>query len=207
LVIRPETSPKEALEELYKVKKLFDQSLGRLDKFKSYQETLELPSEKPTEIDVFTDKYQIRDIMWTVRRDFGEAKNRWYRDNWRTQDAQQIIGMVQEKTIQLTRLSNRMALPMGTTDDVLEAARGEVMAVRAENALITALGTPAMLDQHWTKVWSLIGGPPSSLQDFTLTQLIEAGVKEHIERVEEIAAFAAGEASILRTVTEISALW
>jgi hypothetical protein len=40
-----------------------------------------------------------------------------------------------------------------------------------------------------------------------LHQLLQAGIDTHFEKVEEISAFAAGEANILKTVSEISAVW
>jgi hypothetical protein len=37
-----------------------------------------------------------------------------------------------------------------------------------------------------------------------LHQLLQAGIDSHFEKVEEISAFAAGEANILKTVSDIS---
>jgi len=64
-----------------------------------------------------------------------------------------------------------------------------------------------MQDKHWAKVWSLVDGPPSSLLNFNLQNLLTAGIDTHFEKVEEISAFAAGEANILKTVADISVVW
>jgi hypothetical protein len=56
-------------------------------------------------------------------------------------------------------------------------------------------------------VWSEVDGPPSTLLNFTFQQLLTAGIDGHFERVEEISAFAAGEANILKTVQEIQLVW
>lgn len=64
-----------------------------------------------------------------------------------------------------------------------------------------------MQDKHWAKVWGLVDGPPQTLLNFNLHQLLSAGVDTHFEKVEEISAFAAGEANILKTVADISAIW
>jgi hypothetical protein len=70
--------------------------------------------------------------------------------------------------------------------------------------LIAALGQKAMQEKHWAKVWALVDGPPQTLLNFTLQDLLSAGVDSHFEKVEEISAFACGEAAILKTVAEIS---
>lgn len=64
-----------------------------------------------------------------------------------------------------------------------------------------------MQEKHWIKVWALVGGPPGTLLNFNLNQLLEHGIDAHFERVEAISAFAAGEAAILKTVGEISVAW
>ena len=69
--------------------------------------------------------------------------------------------------------------------------------------MIAALGNKSMQDKHWAKVWSLVDGPPNTLLNFNLHQLLQAGIDTHFEKVEEISAFAAGESNILKTVAEI----
>jgi len=90
---------------------------------------------------------------------------------------------------------------------VLEAATADVKNVARHSNLIAALGNKSMQDKHWAKVWGLVEGPPSTLLNFNLHQLLQAGVDSHFEKVEEISAFAAGEANILKTVADISAMW
>lgn len=93
------------------------------------------------------------------------------------------------------------------SDDVLEAAIAEVKSVSKYSALISALGNKSMQEKHWVKVWGLVEGQPSTMLNFTFYQLLQQGIDQHFDRVEEISAFAGGEASILKTVSEIRALW
>jgi dynein heavy chain len=64
-----------------------------------------------------------------------------------------------------------------------------------------------MLDKHWHNVWQLVGGPPGTLLNFNLNQLIEAGIESHFENVEAVSAQAGGEAAILEQIKEITGLW
>jgi len=101
----------------------------------------------------------------------------------------------------------KLGAKLDKKDEVLDAAKAEVKAVSKQKHLIAALGNPSMLEKHWQNVWSLVGGPPGTLLNFNLNQLIEAGIEAHFERVEEISAQAGGEATILSTLKEISELW
>lgn len=65
-----------------------------------------------------------------------------------------------------------------------------------------------MQEQHWAKIWALCDSPPTaSLVAFTLDQLLDAGIANHLETVEAVSATAAGEAGILRTINDIEGAW
>lgn len=72
--------------------------------------------------------------------------------------------------------------------------------------MIAALGNPTMQEKHWKKVWQCVGEPPASVS-FNFASLLKQGIAEHLERVEEISAFAGGEAAILTTIKDIRAEW
>jgi hypothetical protein len=48
---------------------------------------LNLPSTEIPEIAIFSDKFQIREGIWTIRRDFSEASLRWFEESWVDQNA------------------------------------------------------------------------------------------------------------------------
>lgn len=90
-LIRAETPAKEALETATKVRKRFDESVRKLTQYTAYQDTLKLPKTSIPEIDDFEDKYNVRYQLWHIRQTFGEQEQRWYRDNFREQDASAIV--------------------------------------------------------------------------------------------------------------------
>jgi len=64
--------------------------------------------------------------------------------------------------------------------------------------LIQGLGVKALTDKHWNQIWNLVGSPME--KDFTFKSLKDAGITTYVEKVEEIAAFASGERTILETI-------
>lgn len=145
------------------------------------------------EIRTFEETFKIRHDIWHIRQTFLEQEQRWYRDNFREQDAQAIVTTVKESDSKLVKLGAKL----DKKDEVLDAVKAEVKAVVKQSNLIAALGNPSMLEKHWHNVWQLVGGPPGTLLNFNLNQLIEAGIEEHFEEVDMISGQAGGEATIL----------
>lgn len=170
-LIREATAPKEALEEAGKIKKKFDESVKRLDTYNHYQSTLKTNPASIPEREEFLQHFNIRHQLWTIRETFGNAKRRWYDEDFRDQDAALIVQTVKEKEGELTRL--KAALGRDTKDEVLAAATAEVKAVSKHVALISALGNTAMTKKHWTKVSALVDTPPVSLEHVKLQELLD----------------------------------
>lgn len=204
-MIRAATTAKDALDEAGKIKKKFDESVKRLGQFKSYQETLGIAVTHIPEVEEFEQKYFVRNRLWTIRSTFADHQKRWYHENFLEQDAAAICLHVKERESELVKLKAKVG--RDAKDEVLEAATADVKTVSRHSNLIAALGNKSMQDKHWSKVWSLVGGPPGTLLNFSLQSLLGAGVDSHFEKVEEISAFAAGESNIMKTVADISAAW
>lgn len=56
-----------ALEEAGRIKKKFDESVKRLQTFKSYQETMKVATTTIPEIDEFEKKFSLKNRVWSIR--------------------------------------------------------------------------------------------------------------------------------------------
>ena len=204
-LIRADTPAKDALDEASRIRRKYDDSVARLTKLKWNQEVLKMPPIPIPEVDDFAEKFRVRHRLWDIRFTFARDQRTWYHENFREQDAAAIVATVKERESELVKL--RAKLGRDVKDEVLEAATADVKNVSRHSALIGALGTPSMQEKHWANVWSLVETQPSTLLNFTLHHLLQAGIDAHFERVEEISAFAAGEATILKTVADIASHW
>jgi hypothetical protein len=93
-------------------------------------------------------------------------------------------------------------------DQVLETLKVEVKDVAIYSNLILALGNKALEEKHWEKIFNLIEQPkPSSLNTFTLQFLVDNKILNEYERVDEISAFASGEAAINSALHDIANFW
>ena len=76
------TPSKESLEELTRIKKKFDESVKRLNQYKSYQEILDINSSEVKEVADFTKKYELRYKLWKNRETFDESQHKWLQQSF-----------------------------------------------------------------------------------------------------------------------------
>ena len=94
---------------------------------------------------------------------------------------------------------------------MLEAYKIQVDDIRAIQDLYIALANKKMLPRHWAKIAKLLnndaGGAPPNMRSTTFQQLLDEGLAEHKDKVEEISGQASGEANITSNIEEIKKVW
>jgi hypothetical protein len=85
--MRAETPGKEALDTASKIRKKYDESVRKLNQYLGYQGVLKIKKSDIPEMEAFEYNYNIRYQIWNIRQTFGEMEQKWYRDNFRDQDA------------------------------------------------------------------------------------------------------------------------
>ena len=59
-----QTDPSDALKILVRIKKDFDDSHGKINRYKQYQESLEIVPQEVKEVAEFTKKFDVRQKLW-----------------------------------------------------------------------------------------------------------------------------------------------
>jgi dynein heavy chain len=154
----------------------------------------------------FLDKFKIRNDIWQIREDFNESKKMWYNDVFKDQDAEKIVEQVTQDNSRLKRIKAKF--PIEHEDEVLEQTLKEVYSVMEHRNLISALGNNYLKEKHWQEIFGILpDGHSGSMAQFSLQSLLEKGIEQHVERVEEVSARASGEANILNTIAEVGEQW
>lgn len=104
----------------------------------------------------FEKKFQLRFTLWNNRNEFDKLQRKWYQENFKEQNAEEIIETVRKYNTQNMKI-RRTEFAADEKDEVLEALTAEVMRVKDHTRLISALGNRAMLDKHWNRVFDVIG--------------------------------------------------
>ena len=158
----------------------------------------------------FEKKFQLRFTLWYNRNEFDKLQRKWYQENFKEQNADEIIETVRKYNTQNMKI-RRTEFAADEKDEVLEALTSEVMRVKDHSRLISALGNKAMLDKHWNRVFDVIGVQKmgNMYQNITLNYLISEPYRAdtHIEEIEVIAAQATGEKNIKDTMAKVEDNW
>lgn len=91
-----------------------------LDQFHQYEISLGQEQTDVPIVRTMEKKYSIRHQLWDSRQKFDDLKKRWYTENFKDQDAQQIEATVKKFNGEAFRIRN-FEFPNGHTDDVCEA--------------------------------------------------------------------------------------
>ena len=148
------TPPKDALDELKKLKNKFESCTEKLDLYRTYEKILGVPAADIPEIEKFNVKFNRREKIWSNLDTFREQKTKWYNDNFKKMDAEAIVKTVGKFAKENIDMKNR--LKKDEKDEVLEDLTREVKEVEAQKHLILALGQRAMQPRHWTKVYAAL---------------------------------------------------
>lgn len=95
-LLNPDTDPADAQKIILKIKKDFDDTVGKLTRYRQYQETLDMVPVEIKELNDFQKKYDVRYKLWNNLKNFREKSNLWLTKAFRDQDAEEIVTQVKE---------------------------------------------------------------------------------------------------------------
>lgn len=124
VLTKPEVASSQALGELAKIKKKFDQHLSKVKEYQENEQVLNVEHASIPEVEIFEASYEKRFTLWNNRNTFTEQQRKWYLDNFEEQDAEDIVKQVND--YQTQNMSMKMKLKKGEKNDVLMAFSQEV---------------------------------------------------------------------------------
>jgi len=184
------TVHKDALDELARIKKKYDDSLKKIGQYQAYQDTLGLPDSPIPQIKQFEDKFGLRHQIWYNRDTFKKDSYKWFNEKFKDNDAEEVAKEI--KRFEKMNLEMKVKMRKDFKDEVLETLTNEVRAKAAYINLYQALGNKAMKPKHWVKVFALLEQPPGNPDIVQFQHLIQDGIENHTEAIDEISALAQG---------------
>jgi dynein heavy chain len=202
------TPNKDALTELKRLEQKFETTMSKISEFRDYEKTLNAEPVPIKEIDEFQVKYARRFKIWNNLSNFQDLKKKWYYENWKEQNSEEILKIVGQYAKQNMEMKMKMAKE--DVDEVLDELIAEVKSVDEHKVLISALGSRAMMERHWKKVYDKLDAqmPPNLDLSIYLQELIEQHhAMDHVDAIEDISGAAQGEMQIQQTMEGVVARW
>lgn len=188
------TNIKDALTDLKKLEANFDKTLAKVSEYRSYEQTLNVAPAEIPEIEAFQTKFKKRHTIWNNWETFTNLKKTWYTTNFKDQDAEAIVKTVSKYAKENLEMKAKMSKE--DVDEVLDEVTKEVNEVVGHKNLLLALGSKAMQQRHWVKVFAALDRPMPNLDvGITMSLLLddEHNAMDHVEEIEDISGGAQGE--------------
>lgn len=128
------TNHKDALTELKRLEQKFEASQEKIELYRTYEQTLDVPKADIPQIDQFQTNFARREKIWKNWDTFQTQKKNWYLGNFKDQDAEEIVKIVNNYGKQNMEL--KMKMQKGDVDEVLDELMKEVKVVDSHKGLI-----------------------------------------------------------------------
>uniref|UniRef100_G1MEZ7 Dynein axonemal heavy chain 2 n=1 Tax=Ailuropoda melanoleuca TaxID=9646 RepID=G1MEZ7_AILME len=143
--------------------------------------------------------------VWEITRDWEENWNQWKTGRFLTLQTEAMETMAHGLFRRLTRLSKEYK---DRNWEIIETTRSKIEQFKRTMPLISDLRNPALRERHWDQVRDEIQREfdPES-ESFTLEQIVDLGMDQHVEKIGGISASATKELAIELALKNIAKTW
>ncbi|XP_062072422.1 dynein axonemal heavy chain 2 isoform X1 [Lepus europaeus] len=143
--------------------------------------------------------------VWEITRDWEENWNQWKTGRFLTLQTENMESMAHGLFRRLTRLAKEYK---DRNWEIIETTRSKIEQFKRTMPLISDLRNPALRDRHWDQVRNEIQREfDQESESFTLEQIVELGMDQHVEKIGEISASATKELAIELALQNIAKTW
>ncbi|XP_077826327.1 dynein axonemal heavy chain 2 isoform X1 [Macaca mulatta] len=143
--------------------------------------------------------------VWEITRDWEENWNEWKTGRFLTLQTETMETMAHGLFRRLTRLAKEYK---DRNWEIIETTRSKIEQFKRTMPLISDLRNPALRERHWDQVRDEIQREfDQESESFTLEQIVELGMDQHVEKIGEISASATKELAIEVALQNIAKTW
>ncbi|XP_006151956.1 dynein heavy chain 2, axonemal [Tupaia chinensis] len=143
--------------------------------------------------------------VWEITRDWEENWNQWKTGRFLTLQTEAMETMAHGLFRRLTRLAKEYK---DRNWEIIETTRSKIEQFKRTMPLISDLRNPALRERHWDQVRDEIQREfDQESESFTLEQIVQLGMDQHVEKIGEISASATKELAIELALQNIAKTW
>uniref|UniRef100_A0A8C6DTU3 Dynein axonemal heavy chain 2 n=1 Tax=Moschus moschiferus TaxID=68415 RepID=A0A8C6DTU3_MOSMO len=143
--------------------------------------------------------------VWEITRDWEENWNQWKIGRFLTLQTEAMETMAHGLFRRLTRLAKEYK---DRNWEIIETTRSKIEQFKRTMPLISDLRNPALRERHWDQVRDEVQREfDQESESFTLEQIVQLGMDQHVEKIGEISASATKELAIELALQNIAKTW
>ncbi|KAH9098913.1 hypothetical protein LEN26_016540 [Aphanomyces euteiches] len=144
--------------------------------------------------------------LWTMCSEFNISKHAWLTGPFLELKGAEIDANVTEWWKASYKLSKQLAEEAPGSAEVALILRERTDEFRAYLPVIQSLASPALRERHWELLRNKIGLEESD-EELTLYQLLEKGITQHIETIQEVSMVAEKEYTLEKNLSAMISEW
>ncbi|OWZ24775.1 Axonemal dynein heavy chain [Phytophthora megakarya] len=144
--------------------------------------------------------------LWTMSSEFHSSRQTWLNGPFLELKGGTIEGLVTEWWKASYKLSKSLVDDAPGSAEVALVLRERTEEFKAYLPVIQSLASPALQERHWEKLRHTIGFEESE-EELTLQLLLDRGITQHLETIQEIGTFAEKEYSLQKNLSAMIAEW
>ncbi|XP_063786889.1 dynein axonemal heavy chain 2 [Pseudophryne corroboree] len=144
-------------------------------------------------------------LVWEATKEWEQNWHDWKSGRFLTLQTELMETTAQGLYRRLTKLSRELK---DKKWEVVEASRLRIDQFKRTLPLIADLRNPALRDRHWSQVKQEVQSSfDQGADDFTLEKIVQLGLDQHVEKINEISTAATKELFIEQSLETISQTW
>ncbi|KAF1789121.1 P-loop containing nucleoside triphosphate hydrolase [Phytophthora cactorum] len=144
--------------------------------------------------------------LWTMSSEFHASRQTWLNGPFLELKGGAIETLVTEWWKASYKLSKSLVDDAPGSAEVALVLRERTEEFKAYLPVIQSLASPALQERHWEKLRHTIGFEESE-EELTLQLLLDRGITQHLETIQEIGTFAEKEYSLQKNLTAMITEW
>ncbi|UPR05068.1 heavy chain of dynein [Chloropicon primus] len=203
--IDPESEPETVLKDLAEVAAAIDERSRRAETFRHYQALFQMPQDDFSNVSLTQKELDSRRNTWNALFVWENNVYSWLDERFDVQNPLDIEDI--ETTVDdAVRSAHKMA-KANKEDRVVYRLKDEIDSFKEYLPLLRELANPALQPRHWEQIFTVINKPYHQDVNFSIRKLIEYGILDHMEAVENISGVASKEWSMLKTLQKMNKEW
>ncbi|XP_060146271.1 dynein axonemal heavy chain 2 isoform X6 [Globicephala melas] len=143
--------------------------------------------------------------VWEITRDWEENWNQWKTGRFLTLQTEAMETTAHGLFRRLTRLAKEYK---DRNWEIIETTRSKIEQFKRTMPLISDLRNPALRERHWDQIRDEIQREfDQESESFTLEQIVELGMDQHVEKIGEISASATRALALELALQNIAKTW
>ena len=202
------TSYKENYQMVETVNKRLEECINQAKTFNHREYLFGVETTDYSAVQLCAKDFKPYSDLWTTINTWYERHHHWMHGEWETVSGREIEDTVEtsSKTITtvLRHLKNR---EINSVIPVADKIKADVDFFKQYVKVAVALRKPGMRDRHWDQICNKVGFEVRPKEGFTLTTVIELGLKKYEDFCEEVGERAYKEYQIETKLNEMEAAW